>query len=889
MVSLSDILSSYHNIVSTCCNDCSEKPGVSKWIFFCRKRATTGSYFDGVEKTILKRGLVTKSVSAAHNTYSLFCFILFIVSSLFFSQDSSAQMLKLKGKVTNSRLEPLSFVTVQIKEQQIGTRTNDKGQFEFELSEGDYDLVFSLIGYEKKVVKCIVEKNMPPLNILLNELDTELGEVKISTFKKDRAEEIVRQVIRHKQQLSEAANTYSANLYIRATMQQDSSDKVKKKSTMSDSLYQAKLRETEQRMSMCEVLMRVDVAFPNKIKETREAVNKRGNTESLFYLTTTDGDFSLYNNLIKVPALTQVPMLSPVSYSGLIAYKYKTLKIIKKENITYYVISFTPGRLGNALIEGEMTIMDSTWAITECQYRFPKFHLVEYDQFSVSISNELVEEKAWMPTRMNLTYQGKNEFGKTIGKTTVVYDQYRIDTTFSKRHFSNELSTTTLEAYEKDSNFWNTIRKEPLSEKELAYIQRNDSIFRATHTKEYLDSVDKVNNKITIGKITLFGYEHYKRSAERTWLFPPAISVYRPFAPGGARVGAYNSYRRIFANKTTLNVATDLSYGIRNENIIGDIRISRKYNPFSQGYVSLNIGRRYDLIFWGDAFINLLRRSNFYQKDNLELEHGLEIMNGLMLRNSIEIAHRSSIAGLRFNESVDSLLNESGFFNRPIEFDPYYALFISIALEYTPMQKYLREPREKIILGSNFPTFYIRWRKGVPSILGSSIDFDFVEYGLRQRLKLGLAGISQYNIHSGAFLNQRDLRYVDYKFISRGNPGLFNNPLISFQNLDTTFPIFNRFYEGHYLHQFNGSILNKIPLIKKLNLLEVAGAGFLISPEQNLRYTEAFVGLEKIIRLWNERFKIGYYFVISAANKYNTPYQFKIGLDQFNKRKNSWN
>ena len=68
----------------------------------------------------------------------------------------------------------------------------------------------------------------------------------------------------------------------------------------------------------------------------------------------------------------------------------------------------------------------------------------------------------------------------------------------------------------------------------------------------------------------------------------------------------------------------------------------------------------------------------------------------------------------------------------------------------------------------------------------------------------------------------------------------------------------------------------------------MAGGSFLILPERNLRYVEGFIGLEKIIRIWNERFKVGYYFVVSYANKYNNPYQFKIGLDQFNKRKNSW-
>jgi hypothetical protein len=112
--------------------------------------------------------------------------------------------------------------------------------------------------------------------------------------------------------------------------------------------------------------------------------------------------------------------------------------------------------------------------------------------------------------------------------------------------------------------------------------------------------------------------------------------------------------------------------------------------------------------------------------------------------------------------------------------------------------------------------------------------------------------------------------------------------MLSFQALDSTFPIFRRFYDGHYIHHFNGSILNKIPLIKKLKLLEVAGGGVLYIPKSNLKYAEAFVGIEKIIPLFREKFKLGVYYVVSAANKANNPMQLKFGFDIFDKRKNSW-
>jgi hypothetical protein len=77
-------------------------------------------------------------------------------------------------------------------------------------------------------------------------------------------------------------------------------------------------------------------------------------------------------------------------------------------------------------------------------------------------------------------------------------------------------------------------------------------------------------------------------------------------------------------------------------------------------------------------------------------------------------------------------------------------------------------------------------------------------------------------------------------------------------------------------------------LIKKLNLLEVAGGGVLYVPERNLQYAELFFGVEKIIRFWKDRYKIGGYTVGSVANQFKNPVQFKISIQKFNRKRNSW-
>jgi hypothetical protein len=314
----------------------------------------------------------------------------------------------------------------------------------------------------------------------------------------------------------------------------------------------------------------------------------------------------------------------------------------------------------------------------------------------------------------------------------------------------------------------------------------------------------------------------------------------------------------------------------------------RRYNPFSGGAYTITAGRDFQYIFEGDAWINMLKRNNIYLNNSFGIAHAVSIVNGLHLNNGFEIAFRRSVSDYKTNPKADSLFGEN---NQPVAFESYNALYSNIRLQYTPKQRYIREPREKIILGSRWPTFYVFWKKGMPGMLKSQIDFDYLEYGFEQKLKFGVAGNSEYRVKTGSFINRKDLRLVDYKYMRRGDPILFSSPHRSFQALDSTFPVFNRFYEGHIVHEFNGFVLNKIPLFKKLQLREVAGAGFLVAPERDLKYIEAFAGIERVIK-WPfnplTKFKIGVYVVGSAANSFRNPVQFKVSLSKWDWLRNKW-
>lgn len=818
------------------------------------------------------------------NRNVLLCLLLFFVAAT-----AQAQAHKMQGKITNSRLEPLQFASIQVQELKLGTITKEDGTYQLLLEEGKYNLVISMIGYKTRTVSILVTKDHVQ-NSILEDDDNSLSEVIINGKRKDPAEDIIRNVIRNKDKTMAAAGPYSCLVYIKAT-QQDSATRKLTEKRKKDSLKNKNINPELAGMAMAEIQLQLDYESETRLKEARIGVKQRGNTERLFYLSVTDGIFNFYNNLVKVPAISATPFLSPVSYSGLLAYKFKTLKTTQEGKYKLYTISVKPRQLSNATVSGELTISDSDWTIQKTHFSFPKYHLPEYDFFEIEQDFGLINNSARMLTAQRFRYSSKSKNGKLSGQTTVAYKDYALHKTFAKNYFGAEVSGTTAEAYERNSTFWQTVRTVPLTPKEIRFIQYKDSVFNATHTKAYLDSLDKVINKITWKKLSFAGQTFYNREKERSWNLPPVISMYQPFAFGGSRISASFNYQKTFKSKKDISLYNNISYGFRNQDINGSVRLSRKYNPFNRGFYTFAAGRDFQFIFQGDAWINMIKRSNYYLNNFITAGHGVELLNGLVLYSDAELAFRRSVSGYKTGSLIDSVFGSEFDNNRPVPFQSYNALYGKLRLQYTPKQRFIREPKEKIILGSAWPTFYAMWRTGIPRILKSDVQFQYLEFGMEQQINFGLLGISHYNMKTGSFINTKELKLIDYQFQRRGDPLLFLNPDDAFQALDSTFPLFKQFYQGHFVHEFNGALVNKIPLFKKLQLREVGGAGFLVAPERNLRYAEAFAGVERVFR-WPfnplTKFKLGVYVVGSVANQFRNGVQFKVGITTWDLRRNRW-
>ncbi|RYY54345.1 MAG: carboxypeptidase-like regulatory domain-containing protein, partial [Chitinophagaceae bacterium] len=707
-----------------------------------------------------------------------------------------AQTVKLSGRVTTTRLEPLALVTVQINGTNLGMVTNEAGFYEFKLDEGNYQLTASMLGFKSRVITLTVSNKPLEQNIILEEEEVaSLSEVVVKGKGRDRSREIIRNVIRRKDEIQSAAGAYSVKMYIKA-IQDDSTAirKKKKKVVANDSIPD--LNADLKRMAMAEILLNYDYQSPKRTREERIAVKRNGNYDGLFFLSTTEGDFNFYNNLVNVPAVSGTPFLSPVSYSGLTAYRTRLVKTEVVKGRKQYTISVKPGKLSNATVDGEMVIQDSSWVILHTRFSLPAFHLPAYDFFEIEQDYNYVDARAWMITRQQFTYFSKTNKGKKSGSTLVTYTDYQLGKDFVSGYFGPEVSTVSAEAYNRDSSFWKEVRTEPLTAKELRFIRYRDSVYNVTHSKPYLDSIDAKMNRVTWNKLLYAGQPVFNREKERLWMLPSAVSMISILGFGGTRISPSVMYVKDYKSKKRVEIWANASYGLRNKDINGNLSFYRMYNPFNRGYYRLTVQRDFEYIFEGDAWINMIKRSNQYLDNSFGIAHGLEIANGLFVHSNFDIAFRRSLSNYKTNDRLDSLLDLDN--NQAIPFEGYNASYGKLEVRYTPFQRYIREPKQKLILGSSWPTFYTIYRKGIPGLFRSKVDFDYLEFGVQQTIKLGLTGISSYTLKTGTFLTQADLRLVDYKFQRRGDPLLFLNPNEAFQSLDSTFPVFNRFYRSEF-------------------------------------------------------------------------------------------
>ena len=131
---------------------------------------------------------------------------------LLFTVGSFAQI---KGNVKDKNGEPLSFVSVYLENTLTGTTTNDNGDYELEVQKaGNYVVIFQYLGYKTQKKTANISSFPFTLDVVLEEEQVQLDEVKISTSE-NPANAIIRSAIAAKDKNTDKFAKYTAKFYSR--------------------------------------------------------------------------------------------------------------------------------------------------------------------------------------------------------------------------------------------------------------------------------------------------------------------------------------------------------------------------------------------------------------------------------------------------------------------------------------------------------------------------------------------------------------------------------------------------------------------------------------------------------------------------------------------------
>lgn len=813
--------------------------------------------------------------------------ILAIIIFHFFLLEANAQLIGLCLDTTNA---PIGGV--QIYEKTLGTKMGQSkidGYFKLELKAGIYKLVFSHPEFFNQEVAIVVEaKFKDTITVVLVRQVNKINVVHVTAKWKDPGPDYMRKAIARRNIWAKRIPAQSADIYIRAfedlTIRKTPAQitaEAEKEPNANDP------KKEEASGNFVEITMKRDWSPPNKIKEVKQGVSVRGDKSGLYYLSTIEGDFNVYQNLMNLPGLCPLPVMSPLSSSAILAYRFR---FIESYNHPVYgrvlKIKVDSRQTSNSTFSGEIHLVDSSFYVAKIVLNVPKHLMAEYDEMTLTQNYRLSSDSSILIDSQRFNYGIRNGSFKSKGETKVIYSNIVTNPNFPKNHFGLELSKVEQDAYEKDTAFWAQKRQVPLTLIERTFINKLDSIKRAHSSDVYLDSLEKLANKITLKSLFLEGQEYQSRRKGLNLQFQPLMFIWQPWWPGGSRITLFNRIVKTFENKKEINFNENLSYGLNNKDLRGTVAFSTLYNPYKRKVIYASVGRDFGFVNPFAAYIDLFRRDNFYQHDHISVYHRQEIVNGLFLRIRTEFSDRKDISYFKFSSTGDSLFEN----NTPLKFNAHRALFADITLSYTPFQRYLSEPKQKIILGSTWPTFVIDYRRAVPGIFNSTIDYQYLEYRIEHDFPWGLFGKSELRATSGAFLSYKNINVIDYRYQRRGDASIFTPPMYAFQMLDSTFKTFKRYYEVHYRHHFYGSLLNKIPLVKKLNLYESVGMSMLYAPERrNMMYYEMYFGIDKLVKIWRDRFKIGIFYCVGYSNLFDAPRTaFKINFEFYDRSSNSW-
>ena len=831
---------------------------------------------------------------------------------------SNAYSFHISGKITDLKGHALPFASIYIKNSTYGVSSNSFGEYFMEIEDGEYTFIYSSIGYISKEISVIINAESKVINVSLKEDNKQLIELEIVSNTKNKALEILKKAKETKKQYYQ--KSYKCIQYSKNSIEKRQY-KLKRKDTIKiwdlDTSKTINLKndvlkfietygefynitnnkkywDFEAYHDFADTRPKDDYVIIQSFEEFGEynitpEYKIRDEYESL--MNYIELELDLYKNNIELE-ITNNPIISPLSPSSRTYYKYDYQGFIIENNSNkIHKIRITPRFKNDPLLNGILFIEDSSYIIKSFEFEItgPKQSDFKIEKFHVIQNYKWIENQNVM-NRKIIDFTIKDQEYKILGNAITINKDFEFDKPIPEKFKKNQIKYFN-DSTEKISNKqWESYRAIDLKENEIKYIKYTDSLRNYYTSEEYLLEKDSSYNKVTLSRVFWEGIGRKNRFKGRSFYIWPVVSQFNFFGIGGYRHTLGFHYNQNIKGKYKISTKNMIDYGIVNEDVKGSTNVSIISDNKKYRQVTIGIGDQYKVINRYPSFTTAISRTNYVRSKHIETGYRTELLNGLYGEIKFLYCFQNPINNLNLEEDlINQTYQEDTTLNLEIPvFEPYKKTETRIQLTWLPFQKYYYKKNRKIVLGTDFPTFNFIYRKGIPKLFNSEVNFDYLEIGANHKFKIPHLGESKWNFQLGSFINDKNLRLIEWKFFRGSDPFIFSNPLTSFQLLGPTINTNGSFLRGNYVHNFNGNILNKIPLLNKMKLQLSTGAASIVVPNEKLNHIEIFAGISRPFRIFGGLVKFGIYLSGSINSSEGTKIEPKIGANGYSSFTNSW-
>lgn len=717
-----------------------------------------------------------------------------------------------KGKVTDARSgDPIPFANIIFQGTTNGTTTDFDGNFVVKTSEPSDSIVVSYLGYTTRTRK-IKQGVAQVMNFQLEEVTTALKEI-VFEAGENPAYEILRKVIRRKNENDKRKLTaYEYDTYTKIEVDVDNmsekfrSRKVIRKITqVLDSVERIAGEDGKPILpifiseSVSRFYYRTDpqLRLEKILKSKINGLGIQDGTLVTQFVGASFQEYNFYQNWLNI--LTK-EFVSPIADGWRLYYNYDLTDSLFIGNDFCYRLDFFPKSPQDLAFSGTLWITRDDWALKQIDAsvgRQANLNFVE----KITIQQELTRTSAgaWIPLKNRVLIDVSELTSTSAGMLAKFYTSNKnilVNEPRAPAFYEREIMMEEDARQYEDESYWDTLRHEPLSETEKNVYRMIDTLQTIPVVRTYTDIAKiAVNGYYTVGKIDV----------------GPYISMLAVNDIEGLRLQPGFKTNYAFSKKWVLGGS--LGYGFSDEKL--------KYNAFVRQILSrdrwttMTVRARSDLgrvgvddenladnyLFLAAQRFGTIRRPYYFDEYRYDFQR--ELLRGL--------SQRAAFRYSTFRPAFDFGYVLPGGENDTLT--TYENAEVVVETRFARDELFIINDNERLSLGTTkWPEVTLRYTHGFKGIAGSDFDYDKLRLSVHKRVRYGPMGVGYVTL-TGEYVFSK----LPYPLLALhlGNQTPFFAH-VTYNLMDYGEFVSDRYAALHYSHHFEGLLLNRIPLMRKL-------------------------------------------------------------------------